>query len=229
MRAAHPRAARLLVAVVVVGLAGCAMRVDPPVGVHEPTTVYLADYGYHASVLLPRDDGMLSEFAFGQWEWFALNHCEWYHALGIALLPSPGTLGTRIVAPPRDETAVTRPATGPRPCGVCGQCPADAQHARNEFAAALWAQEVFALRVERSRAAALRDRLQAEYDAARETEVYNPQVRLTLVRTKKVYWHHQNCNSVVGVWLEALGCRVTGGRSFAVFEVFAPARSDPTP
>ncbi|MGE0480544.1 MAG: hypothetical protein AB7Q17_08740 [Phycisphaerae bacterium] len=202
-------------------LAGCLMRVTQPERVDDPVTAYLTDYGYHASVLLPREDGQLSEFAFGQWDWFALNHNQWYHALGIVLLPSGGTLGTRVVTPPRPARTLERtPGVAPAP-----DAPSRGDLAAlDDFAAALWCQRVWPLRVERSRAAGLRDRLQAEYDAARHTEVYNPQVRLTLVRSDKLYWHHQNCNTVVAQWLEALGCEVTGARGEAEFDVKAGPR-----
>jgi hypothetical protein len=76
---------------------GCTTVVTPPALVDQPVDVYVHDSGFHASILLPRDAAGYTEFAFGEWGWFALNDDRWWRAPAIMLLPSQGTLGRRDV------------------------------------------------------------------------------------------------------------------------------------
>ena len=40
------------------------------------TAVYVTDYGIHSSVIMPNGDGRFVEYAFGDWNYAALNH-DW--------------------------------------------------------------------------------------------------------------------------------------------------------
>src|SRR5689334_13559900 len=52
---------------------GCGGTITPPRAVRDPVPVYVADYGRHATLLLPVEDGGLEEFAFGDWRWLAMK------------------------------------------------------------------------------------------------------------------------------------------------------------
>lgn len=183
----------LLLALVSTGmLPACTMRIEPPADLREPVPVIVADHGYHLSLILPSADGGSVEFAYGWWDWFALNHDRWYNALPLLVVPGQGALGTRKL-----------------PCPPTGR--SVAQH--------IAAEGLYELEVEHEKAARVRDDLQAQYDSGKQTEIYNPVVRLYLVHHRRLYTLAYNCNSAVAGWLEALGARVRGGRSFAAVEV----------
>lgn len=190
--AARIRRGLLLALVSTSALPACAMRIEPPANVQTPVPVIVADYGYHLSLILPSADGGSVEFAYGWWDWFALNHDRWYNALPLLVVPGQGALGTRTLpCPPTDRDV--------------------AQHVA--------AEGLYELKVEHEKAARVRDDLQAQYDSGKRTEVYNPVVRLNLVHHRRLYTLAYNCNSAVAGWLEALGARVSGARSFAAVEL----------
>jgi hypothetical protein len=52
---------------------GCTTTIVPPRAPADPVSVYVTDYGRHSSILLPDPRGHLTEYAFGDWNWFALR------------------------------------------------------------------------------------------------------------------------------------------------------------
>ncbi|MEE8105702.1 MAG: DUF2459 domain-containing protein [Planctomycetota bacterium] len=74
-------------------LAACATTVTPPSAVRDPVTVYMAEYGRHSALFLPRADGTWVEYTFGEWEWFARNNTGALRAFPAMLWPTQGTLG----------------------------------------------------------------------------------------------------------------------------------------
>ncbi|MBK8915000.1 MAG: hypothetical protein IPM64_10445 [Phycisphaerales bacterium] len=176
----------------IVAAGGCAYHVSPPAAVQEPATAYVADLGYHASLLLPAEDGGYVEFAYGQWRWFALNEDRWFDAIGAMLIPQRGALARRMLVAP--ESA-------------------------RELGAAVGAETVLAIVVEAERAAALRGRLNRRWEQAAQTAHYNPMIGMTLVHDPGDYSALHNCNSVVAQWLRELGCRVRGGAVWADFRM----------
>src|SRR4051812_8677463 len=88
-----------LILLLLVALSGCATRVVPPAVYRDATTVYLSDYGRHSSLLLPVRGGF-NEYAFGDWEFFAKGHTNWWIGV-LAIIHSPqSTLGRRFVPAP---------------------------------------------------------------------------------------------------------------------------------
>jgi len=172
---------------------GCAMRIAPPAVVDEPVEVFVIDYGYHSSLVLPDESGGAEEWAYGWWDWFALNNDAWYHALPLLACPGRGTLGRHEMRPPIDVQ--TLPAR-------------------------LNAISALALTVEKSLAGSLRAELRDEHEAARQRwglEVRNQRYGYVFVPSERLYWIGYTCNSAVAEWLDRLGCRVRGARQFAAF------------
>src|SRR5260370_41910236 len=86
-------------------ISGCSARIIPPAHVVDPVPVFVADYGRHSSILLPDEDGKLLEFAWGDYEWFAVNHNDAGDALAALFWSRGSTMGIRWLATapqPRD-------------------------------------------------------------------------------------------------------------------------------
>ena len=185
---------------------GCATHITPPKMVAEPATVYLVDYGFHSSLILPRTLGVagpaadgnavvsggereLVEFAFGQYDWYARNLDDWWRAPVVMLFPAQACLGRRELA-----GVVLNASVG----GV------------GPLARMLGAQEVHAITVESARAAALLRRLETRCADGSAGALANPNVGMTFVSDPDNYWLFYNCNAAVAAWLRETGCQVGG-------------------
>lgn len=170
---------------------GCAYRVRPPDKVADPVAVVIVDHGIHSSLVLPRGSEAAVEYAYGQWDWFALDRVAWYRAPGALLLPGKAGLGRR-------EFQV--PATL-----------ADIQ-------AALPAEHYHVLLVDRARATMLEARLDAHFDATTE-RTFNSRLGLEFVPDPTPYSLLHHCNTRVVDWLRELGCAVAGLGPDSDFEI----------
>jgi hypothetical protein len=157
---------------------GCA-TITPPPPPADAVTVYVVDYGRHASLLLHDQGDEWVEFGYGEWGWFAEDRESLFRAPLILLLPAQGTLARGPAVEP-----------GPDP-GWMG------------------AERVFAIAVERSDAAALRERLDAPF-RDRAARIYRNRHGMECVPVPERYCLFHNCNSELARWLRALGCRVRG-------------------
>ena len=173
-------------------LAGCGtMRVTPPADVQQPRRVHLVGYGMHASLVLPAGDHELIEFAYGQWEWFALGRQRWHDGLR-AIACGRGTLGRRSMPGPVSSETLKR---------------------------YLGAEQVHELEVEGLAADGLRIVLEGIFAAGAEEAVHNEAMEMTFVPHPRAYAPWRNCNTVVAGWLETLGCHVRGDRNSADFRI----------
>src|SRR5439155_10764301 len=77
---------------------GCSATIIPPASPSNSQTIYVADYGRHSSILLPEPDGKFTEYAWGDWEWFALGDTSAPSAVRAVLFSDSSTLGQREVA-----------------------------------------------------------------------------------------------------------------------------------
>ncbi|TVQ60429.1 MAG: DUF2459 domain-containing protein [Phycisphaerales bacterium] len=174
---------------------GCGAVITPPANVHDPVRVYIADYGRHSSLVLPTPEGEAVEYAYGEWNWFALNKDGWWRTPGVVLIPSRGALG-------RSTWPVFVDAS-------------DAQrHMR--------VVTVIEVSVDRERAAALERRLRERFDAHADTARNNPRYGLEFVHDDDSYWLFNHCNTAVAAWLRELGCEVRGATLLADFRLRAP-------
>jgi hypothetical protein len=176
--------------------AGCATTVVPPAAVDDPLRVYLVDQGRHASVVLPRAEGTLVEYTYGDWEWYAENKTGFFNALNALFIPSRGALGRREIERIPDD-------------------PADLRRT-------LFAEEVFPLTVERGRAGRLLERLDRQYEANLGTRLYNPEYQLDFVHHPTRYHVLRNSNHMVAAWLEDLECETRGWTVLSRWKVVEP-------
>ena len=193
---------RWILALVVLVGAGCTTTVIPPKHVADPVNVYLTDYGRHSSILL-RDPqtNLLKEYAFGDWNWFAVNQNTSGDAIE-ALLFSPGsTLGRRHI---------------------------DAADSARDVKHKTGAYTVQSFSASRERVNHLLARLDGEFNSHLETITYNALMQFWFVRTHEPYsaWH--NCNHLTTRWLHRLGCQTRGLGAFSKFRVANDARGPAT-
>jgi hypothetical protein len=171
---------------------GCTTILVPPLAPSHPTTILITDYGKHSSILLPDPDGGLVEYAYGDWDYFALGHNNLFVGV-VALIHSPrATLGRR-----------------------CVVMEADAPDAKE----LIGADRTQSLVVGADRVTALREELDLEYARHLNTEVYNAQEHMHFVYCDEQYYVFHNCNNVTAEWLKSLGVRVRGLAIFSKFHV----------
>jgi len=162
---------------------GCSGTIHPPANPVNPTTVYLADYGRHSSLVLPAQDGKYVEWAFGDWNWFALGHTKWNDAISAIVWSPQATLGRRDIPPQPDDESLRR---------------------------LVEANRIVKFDVSSDRAAALNNRLQRRFDNDDGTVLHSDYAHLDMVKDPEHYWALNNCNHVTMHWLRELGCRVDG-------------------
>jgi len=159
----------------------CTSTGIPPPPPPDPTTIFLLHEALHTGIVLPAPPGDPSgyvEFSFGDWNWYALGNEHWYNAFATVLWPTQGTLGRREFGSPT----------------------ADALRAR-----VTWA-ELSPLVVSAAKANALRQKLQADFDARRAELVERRALLFQFVPSPDTYWCLHNCADVAATWLLDLDC-----------------------
>lgn len=86
---------RLIALLLLLFAPGCATNVTAPQRVRNPAIVYVTDYGKHSSILLPAPAGGYDEYAYGDYNWFALGRVSVRNAFVAMLISPKATLGTR--------------------------------------------------------------------------------------------------------------------------------------
>lgn len=164
-----------------VALWGTTASVMPPASPDDPVTVMLIADELHRGLLLPDGAGGFVEFGFGDWEYYARGDDGCCGTIAALFWPTPGTLSRRML-PLLD------------PAGVRAALP--------------WArfQE---LRVGRTAARALCERLDAACVAQRGRQVARPNWNMTFVPWPRRFWVLDNCGDAVADWLRELGCSVS--------------------
>lgn len=170
----------------------CAYRVTPPANPQFPTTVFIADYGDHASLVLPRGQERWAEYAYGEWEWFARGNDAWHRGIPV-MLGSGGALGTRrIECAPEHLSDAFPPGT-----------------------------QFLSVQVARAATERLLTRLDARFAAAERDTHFNRGSAMNFVPDPQRYSLGHHCNTAVADWLIELGCEVRKGGLSAEFEVAA--------
>ncbi len=160
---------------------GCTSVIYAPKSPQDPVVAYLLMDDRHRGVLLPRADGGFVEYGYGDWDWYAQNYDNWYHALDTVLWPTQGTLGRRF------STA------------------RNGEELRRQFH---WMQ-LHELVVARKDMEALRKELADVFAKGSDKQVYNERYRTTFVPHDDSYWCLYNCNDAMTSWCEKLGCSVS--------------------
>jgi hypothetical protein len=173
--------------------AACTTTLTPPSPVADPVTVYVTDYGRHSSLLMPKGDGY-TEYAFGEWGWFALGHTSMWRAPFILAIPGQSTLGRRDL-------------------GAIGN--AEEATVRADGAAAQ------AMTVERQRVRDLITTLDSRFAAHTDTRIVGPDA-MEFVKDPLPYHAFHNCNNVTADWMRELGITIHGPALYSNFQVEPP-------
>lgn len=214
---------KVLLLLTLATLPGCGMTIYAPDHVQDPVSVFIADHGVHSSILLPREDGSIAQFAYSQWHWAALDQDDWYRSPFALVIPNTGTLGWRDFKGPCDFDCVSDRihTLGRHP-------PMDA---------------LFEVEVERAEAAKVLAALDQRWKSQSNGNVFNEKRGMWWVKDASTYSIAHTCNQEVAEWLRSMGCRVTGmaktasikvvgglrtQKDFAEEEVLETAGSDPT-
>lgn len=76
-------------------LASCTSIVTPPLARDGYVEVLLIDEACHKGLVLPDEEGVLVEWGFGHFGWYALEENEWWRVPAVVLWPGAGTLSRR--------------------------------------------------------------------------------------------------------------------------------------
>lgn len=187
---------RALLSILLLAIGGCTTVVIPPANPLDPAPVFIADYGRHSSLVLPRGDGRLVEYSYGQFAWYALEEDEWWRVPALLFVPQQGALG-------REEWEAPATAGGVR------------RHR--------WVEAVMEVEVAQAQLDRLLARLDARFAAGADTEFRNDHYGLTFVYDEDDYWIGHSCNTAVAEWLRELDCAVPSVALSADYDVRPPA------
>jgi hypothetical protein len=172
---------------------GCSAVIVPPQAKPgESVPVFVADYGYHSTLIVPRPEGGLVEYAYGDWTYFGQNQKSVATALHALLASDQATLGRRVLDRRPDEPGWEE-ATGAK-CVI-------------RFAAL------------RDKVAEVERALEERFNTRIDSMTYSPVHQLYFVKDDERYALWNNCNHFTARAMERLGCRVEwfiGGSSFRV-------------
>lgn len=187
------RRASIIMALLLVTLlwSACVTSIVPPHSPPNPTTVWIIDYGRHASLVIP-NNGTAVEYEYGEWQWFALGQTQSPRVVPVLFWPTQGTLGRRHRPHLPDEARLKSEAS---------------------------VEHVFRITVSSNAVARLRQNLQTRYEANVQSELFNQDYQMTFVKDPADYTALHNCNHELASWLKDLGCTIRGRAIFARFRL----------
>ena len=193
----------LSIACVVLGiwcLTGCVSIVTPPSNPEVPVTVYLVSDASHTGLVFPSPKGGYVEYAYGEWDWYALKNDQWYSIFDTLLWPTQGTLGRRIV-------------------------PADDGRALGELYASAGLEVIV---VSSEKVADLLKELDRQYAKGLKDGPSADAYSLTFVKHDDGFWYLYNCKDATAEWLRRLDCSVSWV-PIRLGLSLAPPKSNPSP
>lgn len=154
----------------------------------------VADYGYHSTVIVPRADGRLVEYAFGDHSYFGQNDKSFLKALHALFLSDQATLGRRLIEPIPPSVKM-EDATG--------------------------ALTIVRIDAPKEKVSQLERDLDVRFIHQIDTVHWSDVHNLYFVKDAQPYSLKNNCNVETARWLEKIGCRIQGcvvGSQFTLAE-----------
>jgi hypothetical protein len=150
----------------------------------EVVAVFLISEAKTSSLALPQPGGRFVRYAYGDWNWYALQNQSVLDGVAALFWPTPGALGRAVI-----ESAATAEAM--------------------RFALG-GGVDVYLLEVDRTASDRLLARLDAAHERARQGRPVVQSYGLTFVRDPQPYTYFNNSNHRTAAWLRELGCEVRG-------------------
>ncbi|MGF1676473.1 MAG: DUF2459 domain-containing protein [Rivularia sp. (in: cyanobacteria)] len=163
----------------------------PPADPTEALTIYLADYGWHSRLVLPIGNGELIQYAYGDWNYFALNQQDLKNGATALFIPTQSTLGRRKFSNIVELQQIIK---------------------QQDYT-------LLSLAVAQTKVTQLLQLLDQRFSQNIETSIKNPQTNLTLVKDERKYTVLHNSNHEIVEWLKALDCQIYGFVMWANFQV----------
>jgi hypothetical protein len=185
------RYALLVIAVILLVWILSPATIVPPLNAAEPITIYVVDYGWHSRIVLPTGNDELIQYAYGDWNYFALNQQDWRNGLTALFIPSQGTLGRRKFSNLAEFKKII-PQTD---------------------------DSLLSLEVAQVKVTRLLKLLDERFHRQIETSIENPTTGLILVKDDQDYTLLHNSNHEVVTWLKDLHCQVHGFIMWSNFRV----------
>lgn len=160
----------------------------PPNNPVNPNNIYLIDYGIHSRLILPGDRDKCFEYAYGDWQYFAINKQDWLTGAAALFLPTQGALGREL-----------------------HKCD------RLRLIAAQKDNSLLRITVEKAKVDPLLKLLNSYFNRP-TIQIENPHIGMTFVPYDRTYTVLHNSNHEVVRWLQDLGCRVEGFVLWANFK-----------
>jgi hypothetical protein len=190
-----PRARTFLLLLALLGCSGCSAVIVPPapsaIG-SDWVPVLVTDYGYHSTIILPKSDGGLVEYAYGDWYYFGQSHKSLGSALHALFASDQATLGRRVL-----EREINQPG----------------------LKEAIGAETVLSFRARRDKVEQLERALEQRFSQNLDSIMYSPVHQLYFVKDSEPYGVGHNCNHFTAQWLERLGCRIEGSPVTSKFKL----------
>lgn len=187
--------------VAIVAITGCTntIRVPPADAETDYARAFVVDHGYHTRIAVTDTQGGVAEYAFGEWNWYALNQDALTRIPVVLFWPTDGAYARR-VHPPSNGVARFLTENAGLPMIVAP--------------------------VEAEKASAFRARMDGLFTSADQL-VYNARYGLEFVPAERGYSGLSNSNQVAAEWLEELGLEVRGSRLFADWRMDGPSPDAP--
>ena len=179
------RALRLLLLALLPIAAGCTTVIVPPQTPAHPVRVFLLDHRNTPSLVLPAEDGTMARYAYGDWNWYALDHTGVMDGVRALFWPTQGTLGRQVLDAPPTAQGVTE------------------RLGREAY------EELLPITVGRAEVERLRKRLDEEHRAGARIASVSAH-GFVFVPHPQRYTYFRNSNHAVASWLHELGCETRG-------------------
>ncbi|MBE9007711.1 DUF2459 domain-containing protein [Fortiea sp. LEGE XX443] len=163
----------------------------PPADPVEAVTIYVTDYGWHSRLVLPTGNSKLIQYAYGDWNYFALNQQDLRNGAAALLLPTQGTLGRRKFSNIAELQQIIQ------------------QHDHS----------LLSLEISQTKVIQLLKLLDERFNRNVATSIENFQTGLTLVKDNQEYTLFHNSNHEIVKWLKSLDCQIYGFVMWANFQV----------
>ncbi|MGY6530262.1 MAG: DUF2459 domain-containing protein [Cyanobacterium sp.] len=155
----------------------------PPTEPQKPATIYVVDYGFHSRLVLPDRTEKLIQYAYGDWEYFALGNQDFLTTLKALFIPTQGTLKREKI---NNLTTL--------------QAIIEAQPRIN----------LLEIQVAQEKMLKLRANLEHRFRQNIDSKITYNAGRIQFVKDNQDYTMFYNSNHQVVEWLETMECKVKG-------------------